>query len=102
MLGQLHDSDINLLRVFRIIAEHGGFSAAQAELNTSQATISTQIKQLEIRIGRRLCQRGQSGFQLTEAGEVVLGASERLFASIDEFRSQVLEPFRELRGDLRL
>jgi len=102
MLGQLHDSDIKLLRVFRVIAKHGGFSAAQAELNTSQATISTQIKQLETRIGRRLCQRGKSGFQLTEAGEVVLEASERLFASIDEFRNQVLESFQELRGDLRL
>jgi hypothetical protein len=33
-----------LLRVFKTIVECGGFSAAQAELNISQSTISNELR----------------------------------------------------------
>lgn len=102
MLGQLQDADIKLLRVFWVIAKHGSFHAAQTELNTSQATISTQVKQLETRLGRRLCHRGRAGFQLTDEGRSLLTCAERLFASISEFRNELLEAFSEVKGDLTL
>ena len=54
MLGALTDSDIKLLRVFYVIAQCGGFSAAQAQLNLSQSAISTRMAQLEARLGCRL------------------------------------------------
>jgi len=67
----------------------GGFAAAQAALNVSQANISMQMKQLEERLGIRLCHRGRSGFWLTEEGKEVYEACQTLFRSIDEFRSSV-------------
>lgn len=102
MLGQVHDIDIKLLRVFAVIARAGGFAAAQAQLNTSQAFISTQMKNLEARLGTRLCQRGHAGFQLTASGVAVLEAAEKLFAALDEFRCEAESAVDPLLGSVRL
>ena len=42
---------------------------------------------LEQRLGVRLCERGRSGFRLTERGQLIYQASQRLFAALDDFRS---------------
>jgi DNA-binding transcriptional LysR family regulator len=102
MLGQLHDVDIKMLRVFRTIVRHGGFAAAQTELNVSLPTISNQMKQLEDRLGVRLCDRGVLGFRLTPQGEAVVKASERLFGAIDEFRDDLAELSKSQIGEVNL
>src|SRR5713226_1536269 len=71
MLANLSEGDIRLLKVFAKVVEAGGFSAAQIELNVSQSTISTHMTALEHRLGVRLCQRGRSGFKLTEKGQLI-------------------------------
>ena len=88
MLGNLGETDIRELRVFAKVVEAGGFSAAQIELNISQSTISLHMTALEQRLGMRLCKRGRSGFSLTDKGQLVYQASQRLFAALDEFRSE--------------
>ena len=88
MFSNLSDADIRLLRVFAKVVEAGGFSAAQIELNISQSTISTHMTALEQRLGVRLCQRGRSGFSLTEKGQRIYQACQRLFGSLDDFRSE--------------
>lgn len=88
MLGNLSETDIRELRVFAKVVEAGGFSAAQIELNISQSTISIHMAALEQRLGMRLCKRGRSGFSLTEKGQLIYQASQRLFAALDEFRSE--------------
>jgi DNA-binding transcriptional LysR family regulator len=88
MLGNLSESDIRELRVFAKVVEAGGFSAAQIELNISQSTISTHMTALEQRLGMRLCKRGRSGFSLTDKGQLIYQAAQRLFAALDEFRSE--------------
>ncbi|MFP3499606.1 LysR family transcriptional regulator, partial [Pseudomonas sp. SIMBA_059] len=55
MLGQVHDPDLHLLRLFVTVVEAGGFSAAQGVLGLSQPTISQRMAQLETRLGYRLC-----------------------------------------------
>jgi DNA-binding transcriptional LysR family regulator len=100
MKGRVSDADVKLLRVFTRVVEHGGFSAAQAELGISQASISTYMSDLEARLGVRLCQRGRSGFQLTPAGEQVYRAALDLFSAHDQFRSNVGFLREGLRGRL--
>jgi len=102
MLGNLQDNDIKLLRMFHVIAQCGGFSAAQAQLNLSQSAISTQMAQLETRLGCRLCERGRGVFKLTTQGEAVIKASEKLFGALDDFRSEVIESQGKLSGELRV
>jgi hypothetical protein len=62
MLGQLHDPDLHLLRLFVTVVQAGGFSAAQGVLGLSQPSISQQMAKLETRLGYRLCSRGKGGF----------------------------------------
>jgi DNA-binding transcriptional LysR family regulator len=88
MLANLSEGDIRLLRVFAKVVEAGGFSAAQIDLNVSQSTISTHMTALEQRLRVRLCERGRSGFRLTEKGSLIYQASQRLFAALDEFRTE--------------
>lgn len=87
LLTNLSEGDIRLLKVFAKVVETGGFSAAQIDLNISQSTLSTHMTSLEQRLGVRLCERGRSGFHLTERGKLIYQASQRLFSALDDFRS---------------
>lgn len=98
----LSKSDLHLLYVFTAVAEAGGYSAAQIELNVSQSTISRQISDLELRLGMKLCQRGRSGFRLTEKGELVYRATQRLFASVREFNETIDGSRGKLEGNLSI
>jgi LysR family transcriptional regulator, transcriptional activator for bauABCD operon len=102
MLGSVSDSDVKLLRIFYVIAQCGGFSAAQAQLNLSQSAISTRMAQLEARLGCRLCERGRGIFKLTDEGNAVIEASRKLFAALEDFRTEVAEAQGHLTGELRL
>ena len=96
------DIDLRLLKVFRAVVEAGGFSNAQAVLNVSQSTISTQMSQLETRVGFVLCQRGRSGFRLTCEGEAFYRRVVELFRSLQSFESQTAEIRGGLSGVLRI
>lgn len=100
MLSNLSEADIRLLRVFAAVVDAGGFSAAQIDLNVSQSTISTHMTALEQRLNVRLCDRGRSGFKLTERGQLIYQAAQRLFAAIDEFRSDAGAARNCLTGSL--
>lgn len=100
MLSNLSEGDIRLLKVFAKVVEAGGFSAAQIDLNISQSTISTHMTSLEQRLGMRLCERGRSGFRLTERGQLIYQASQRLFAALEDFRSDAGAARNCLTGNL--
>ena len=102
VLGQLSDIDIRRLRVFRSVAEAGGISAAELELNKGRSTISTDIKDLEIRLGVILCRRGRGGFALTEEGRHIYQSTLRLLGSLDEFRSEVNDLQQSMTGQINL
>ncbi len=97
---ELSKADLHLLYVFATVVEARGFSAAQIELNVSPSTISRQVSDLEIRLGMKLCQRGRSGFRLTEQGHNVHRAAQRLFASVREFGETVNGSRGKLVGKL--
>ena len=102
MLKQVRDTDIHLLRVFVAVAESGGFAAAQSRLNVAASTISTQISNLETRLGFRLCERGRSGFSLTNQGEIVLTSTYKLLQDLGEFVSTIEATQDDLVGSVRI
>jgi len=102
MFGQLGDTDLKSIRTFYTIVKCGGFTPAQVELGVSAATISTQMSQLEVRLGMKLCQRGQAGFSLTNEGEDVYRACEELFGSIEKFKNEITQISNILTGELRV
>ena len=102
MYFSLSSPDLHLLRVFVAVAETGGFSRAQIALNVSQSTISTQMIDLETRLGMRLCRRGRAGFALTEEGHEIYRLATGLLRDCESFVGQVQNIRGEVSGDLRI
>ncbi|MEH6650826.1 MAG: LysR family transcriptional regulator [Motiliproteus sp.] len=100
--GQVSDFDIRLLRVFKVVVESGGFSAAEPELNITGPAISMAMSDLETRLGFRLCLRGRSGFSLTDEGLQVYESILRLFSSLEGFRDDVDAINTHLKGELNV
>ncbi len=102
LTGQLSDTDLRLLRIYRKVVECGGFSAAEVELNISRAAISMAMNDLETRLGLRLCQRGRSGFSLTDEGAEAYEATLQLLAAVEGFRTRVNGLHARLKGELNI
>lgn len=96
------DIDVRLLRVFRAVVEAGGFANAQAILNVGASTISTQMSQLETRLGYVLCHRGRGGFKLTDKGETLYRLVIEFFQSVHNFEMQAGELRGGMSGQLRI
>lgn len=94
--------DLKRLKLFRQVVECGGLSAAEKVLNINLPTISAHLSALEAQLGMRLCERGRKGFRLTQQGQRVLAASDRLFEQVESFRSDLSELSHQLAGSLRL
>jgi LysR family transcriptional activator of nhaA len=72
------------LRYFRAVAHEGALTRAAERLNLSQSALSSQIKQLEARLGHDLFERRGRGLVLTEAGRIALDHADRIFATGEE------------------
>ena len=60
--------DLNDLRFFALIVEHGGFSAAARATHVTKSKLSRRVALLEERLGVRLIQRSTRRLSLTDAG----------------------------------
>lgn len=67
------------LLYFWTVAREGGVAAASKRLHLAQPTISSQLRQLEERLGVRLFDRSGRRLQLTEAGRVALRYADEIF-----------------------
>ncbi len=67
------------LRYFEEVAREGNLTRAAARLNLSQSALSTQIRQLEDRLGHALFDRTGRSMVLTEAGNIALDHATRIF-----------------------
>ncbi|KZX93829.1 MULTISPECIES: LysR family transcriptional regulator [Roseobacteraceae] len=98
--GTLSDVDVSLLREFLEIAAAGGITAAEPRLNKSKSAISIGLTKLEQRLGVRLCERGRSGFALTEQGRLIHTATEQLMSEINRFSDFVGSASHRLEGEV--
>ena len=94
--------DLELYRVFYIVAKHKHMTKASRELHISQPAISQSIKKLEDQLGGTLFLRSNKGMELTEEGkmfyEYVKGALELINNAENEFTS-----FKDLsKGEIKI
>jgi LysR family hca operon transcriptional activator len=76
--------ELRHLRYFIAVAEEGSFlTAAQHRLNTSQPSLSRQIRDLETEIGVRLLERQARGVALTAAGKVFLDHARLALSQVE-------------------
>ncbi|WP_052707115.1 LysR substrate-binding domain-containing protein [Streptomyces rubellomurinus] len=72
--------DPRLLATLEAVVRHGSFNAAARELGYSAPAVSQQIAELERRAGLRVIERHP--VRATAAGEVLLGAEQRLRSAL--------------------
>jgi DNA-binding transcriptional LysR family regulator len=94
--------DLNDLRYFALIVEHGGFSAAERHVHITKSKLSRRVQLLEESLGVRLLQRSTRRMTLTEAGRVFYQHCAAMVVEADTAR-QALEQLRsEPAGTVRL
>lgn len=94
--------DLELYRVFYVVAKHKHMTRASEELCISQPAISQSVKKLEEQIGGTLFLRSNKGMELTSEGkmfyEYVKGALELINNAENEFTS-----FKDLsKGEIKI
>ena len=81
--------ELQQLRCFVTVADHGSFTRAAQVLVLSQPTLSLSVSKLEAEFGTELFQRTSRGVVLTSAGESLLGPARKVLESVDYTQAAV-------------
>ncbi len=79
--------NLHRLTLFLEVADSKSFSRAAKKLRISQPAVSRQISQLEKEVGIRLLDRSNRQVSLTEAGQELYNAGQKVQESLDFLRS---------------
>ncbi len=90
------------LRYLVAVADQRHFGRAAEMSNVTQPTLSAQIKELELRLGARLVERGHSRVVMTAAGREVVRRARRMLADAEEIRAIARQNAQPMGGTLRL
>lgn len=66
------------LKIFLAVAREKSISGGASRLKVQHSTVSRRIKSLEAKLGTTLFERRRSGFELTEAGEMLKQSADRI------------------------
>ncbi len=92
--------DLEALRTFVNVVEHGSFAAAAGRVYRSQPAVTQRIQRLESAIGRPLFRKVGRSKQLTEDGVTLLDYARRIMALHDAACASLLGD--RLSGEIRL
>jgi DNA-binding transcriptional LysR family regulator len=93
---------LTLMQTFIRIVEAGSLSAAAAQLNTTQPTVSRRLQALELSLGLTLLVRSTHALRLTEAGARYYQRACELALVWSEFESELRGAIDEAQGTLRI
>jgi LysR family transcriptional activator of glutamate synthase operon len=94
--------NLQQLKTFEAAARHQSFTQGSEFLQVSQSTVSQHIKQLEDELGCALFLRAGKRVHLSEAGQVLLTSTERIFHELKDAEACVREIGDVKRGTARL
>lgn len=94
--------DWNLLRSFVVLAQSHSITDAAQRLRLTQPSVSSALKRLESRIGKRLVDRAPGRFALTPAGELLYREAVEIHGAIYRLSTLMRDMTDEVRGHVRL
>jgi len=94
--------DLNDLRYFALIVQHGGFSAAERHAHITKSKLSRRVQLLEESLGVRLLQRSTRRLTPTEAGRIFYEHCAAMLVEADAARQAVEQLRSEPAGTVRL
>lgn len=92
--------NIEAVRAFVLVAEHGRFQDAAAELRVTQQAVSKRIAALEQLLGVPLFTRGRRGAELTVDGQAFLPYAKAVLLAVRGAIESVQPRTRALRVDV--
>ena len=94
--------NINQVRAFIAVVDHGSFSEAARATGLSQPAVTMQIQGLESDLGATLLERRYRKVEMTEAGRALLPFARRVMTELDEARSEIERLSDSVGGHLEL
>lgn len=94
--------DLRQLRALNAISKYGGFSSAARQINITQPTLSTHIRNLEDQLGVRLFDRSGRTVSLTPAGKVFANYSRRITDLCDQSVQAVQAFMGDMTGEVTM
>ncbi len=94
--------NLDALKVFLAVAEHGSFSEAGRQLHLSQPAISQIIQGLERHLGAQLFTRQGRTAQLTEGGQMLVPMARELLTSAQRVEQTMLSIQGEIIGEMTI
>jgi DNA-binding transcriptional LysR family regulator len=94
--------ELHHLRTFREVVRERSFTAAARNLLLTQPAVSQQVKALETELGERLLHRDGRDVRPTDAGRVLLDATERVFAIVEDASRRIREARTSESGRLTI
>lgn len=82
------------------VEKYGSISRAAREMYTSQSSISTSIKTLEVELGVELIRRGSKGVHITAEGQCILENAKIINRHIEEIKDVKGKLAGKIRGNL--
>ncbi|MCD6437034.1 LysR substrate-binding domain-containing protein [Vreelandella alkaliphila] len=96
------DLSLRKLRYFMAVAKSGRVTQAAVDLNVSQSSITTGVKEIEEQIGVALFRRTSRGMTLTREGTRFLQRVNYAFQALDDAFEGLTDTRPTLKGTLRL
>lgn len=90
------------IRVFTVVAQQRGFSAAGRVLGISAPSVTRIVSELEAELGVRLINRSTRALTLTEEGERFLLGGTSVIDEVDALTDDIRQRNRQPRGRLRI
>lgn len=94
--------DWNLLRSFVVVAQSRSVTDAARRLRLTQPSVSTALKRLEDRVGKKLIDRAPGRFELTRAGHVLYREAVEIHGAIYRLSTLMRDMTDEITGNVRL
>jgi DNA-binding transcriptional LysR family regulator len=98
----MKDERLIEMRVFKAVAELGGFTAAAQAFSATQPFVSRTVKSLEARLGITLLRRSTRHVSLTAEGETFLASTNRLLAELNAIEADASNWRSEINGQIRV
>ncbi|WP_417733671.1 LysR family transcriptional regulator [Roseovarius sp.] len=98
----MREMDWNLLRTFVVLAQSRSVTDAATRLRLTQPSVSTALKRLENKVGKKLIDRSPGRFELTDAGQVLYREAVDIQGSILRLSTLMRDMTDEVTGHVRL
>ena len=95
--------ELRVLEYFLAVAREQNITAAASSLHVSQPALSTQLKALEMELGKQLLIRGVKGSRkvtLTEEGMILRKRAEEILSLVRRTENEITQSDETIAGDV--